>query len=81
MAHEFEARMAVQVVDVALGAGEEIVDAEDFVSFRQQAVGQMRAQEPGASGDEDALAAVVKTGHPRAFSCFVDLARPLRQQQ
>ncbi len=59
VADELEARMVVQVLDVALGAGEEIVDAEHLVALLQQPVAQMRAEESGAAGDQDALAGVV----------------------
>ncbi len=63
MAQELEARMVVQVIDVALGAGEEIVDAQHLVALRQQPVDQVRAEEACATRDQDAFAAIVKTGH------------------
>ena len=50
MAHELKARVPDQVLDVALGAGEEIVDADDVVPIGNQPVAQMRAEKPGASG-------------------------------
>ena len=53
MAHQLEARMADPVLDVLLPPGEEIVDADDIVPVRHQAVAQMRAEKAGAAGDED----------------------------
>jgi hypothetical protein len=49
VAHELEARMMVEVVDVALGAGKEVVDAKNFVALVEQPVGQVGAQEPGTT--------------------------------
>jgi hypothetical protein len=56
VAHQLEARMADQVLDVALGAGEEVIDADDVVPLGNEAVTQVRTEEAGASGDQDALA-------------------------
>ena len=61
MPHELEARVVVQVIDVALGAGEEVVDAEHLVALLEQAVAEVRAEEAGAAGDEDSLAGIVVT--------------------
>ena len=63
MAEELEAGMTVQVVDVALGAGEKVVNAEHLVTLSEQSVDEVRAEEAGAAGDEDAFAAVNKAGH------------------
>jgi len=49
---EFEARVLEQVFDVALVAGKEVVQAEDFLAPREQPVAQVRADEPRAAGDE-----------------------------
>jgi hypothetical protein len=46
MAHELEARMIVQVIDVALGAGEQVVDAQHLVPLFEQTINQMRAEKP-----------------------------------
>src|SRR5206468_11658211 len=48
-----------QVLDIALRSGEEVVNAEHFVAVLQQPLAQMRAEESGAAGDQDALAGVV----------------------
>ena len=63
MAHEFEARMIVQMIDIALGAGEQIVDAQHFMAVGQQAIDQMRAEKSGAAGHQDAFAAVIESGN------------------
>ena len=49
--------------DVALGPGEQIVEAQNVVAVGEQAVAEMGTEEAGAAGDEDALLAVVKAGH------------------
>lgn len=54
--HELEARMVVQVVDVALGAGEQVVQAQHFMALFQQLVAQVRTEEAGAAGDENTFA-------------------------
>ena len=65
VAHELEARMGVQVIDIALGAGEQIVDAQHFVALIEQPVGQVRSQEAGTACHEDPLSAFIKTGQFR----------------
>ena len=55
MADELEMRVVEQVLDVVLGAGEEVVDAEHVVAALQQPLAQMRAEEAGAAGDEGAF--------------------------
>ena len=55
VADEIEARMAEQVRDVRLAAGEQIVDAEHVVPLPDQPVAQMRTQKSRTTGDEDAL--------------------------
>lgn len=66
MAHELEPGMVVQVLDVALGAGKEVVGADHLMPLFKQAVGQVRAEETGAAGDQDAFAGVVKAGHGKS---------------
>ena len=58
MAHEFEPRMLRQVIDIALVPSEQIVDAQNLVPAREQAVNQVRAKEARASGDKNAAASV-----------------------
>ena len=45
----------VQVSDVALLAGEQVVDAEHVLPALQQPVAQVRAEKAGAARDENAL--------------------------
>ena len=40
---------------LSLRAGEEVVDAEHVVALGQQPLAQMRAEEAGAAGDENAF--------------------------
>ena len=61
--HEFKARVVFQVFDVALAAGEQVVDADHFIAAGQDAVDQVAAQKAGAAGDQDALGGVVGAGH------------------
>ena len=56
MTQQLEARMTDEVLDVALRAGEEIVEADDLVASLDQPLAQVRADKAGASGDEDRLA-------------------------
>jgi hypothetical protein len=63
VAHELEAGMREQVLDISLRAGEEIVYAEHFIAASEQAIDQMRANESRTTGDENALLRVVLSGH------------------
>lgn len=56
------------MIKIALVAGEEVVDAQDLVTAVEQAVDQVRAEEAGATGHEDALAPEGSAGH--IFSYF-----------
>jgi hypothetical protein len=42
-----------QVLDVGEAAGRQVVEDDDVCTVREQPFGQMRADEPGASGDQD----------------------------
>jgi len=55
MAHQFEALMVQQMLDVVPGAGEVIVHAKDFVATRQQGLAQKRTNKPGPAGHQNAL--------------------------
>ena len=55
VADELEALVIEQMLDIAPGAGEEIVEADDFRALRQQALAQMRAEKTGATGHQNAL--------------------------
>src|SRR5882762_2325484 len=50
---ELEARHAVQVLDVALGSREQVVDTQDLMPQGQQAVDQMRSEEAGSTRHQD----------------------------
>lgn len=60
--------MAVQVVDVALRAGEEVVETQDLVTLIQQSIEQVRPDEAGTAGHDDAFAAVIEAGHQLSLS-------------
>ena len=55
MAHEFEALVVEQMGHVAAPAREVVVDAEHLVAGGQEPLAEMRAEETGAAGDEDAF--------------------------
>lgn len=62
--NQLEALVAMQVLNVAFGAGEQVVRADDLASTREQAIDQMRTQEAGPAGEQDAFAgAVFADGH------------------
>ena len=65
MAHELEARMIVEMIDIALCAGEQIVGTQDLLAIGEQTINQMRAQKTGAAGYQDTFAAVIKSGQSR----------------
>jgi hypothetical protein len=54
VADEFEAFVVEEVLDVALSAGEEVVEADDFVAFVEEAFAEVGTEEAGSAGDEDA---------------------------
>ena len=53
MAHQLESRMAQQMFDTLFPPGEEIVDADDVVTVRQQTLTKVRAEKSRASGHQD----------------------------
>jgi hypothetical protein len=59
VAHELEARMPVQMIDVPLGAREQIIDAQDFMILIEKPIDEVRAQESGAPGYQDPFAAII----------------------
>ena len=46
--------LAEEVLDVGGRAGDEVVDADDLVAPGEQGVGEVRAEEAGPAGDDDA---------------------------
>ena len=69
MAQELEARVVMQVFDIALRAGEEIVGADHFMALRHQPVDQMRAEKARSTSDQDTLAAFIEARHPGSHRC------------
>jgi hypothetical protein len=63
VAHELEPGVTMEMLDVALGAREQIVDAKHFVTLLEQAIDEMRPEEPGSAGHQNAFAAVIEAGH------------------
>jgi hypothetical protein len=53
--HQLEAFDAEQMRDVAFGAGEEVVDTDKVGAALQQALAQMRPEEAGPTGHQNAL--------------------------
>ena len=51
MEDEGEALVGQQVVDVGLGAGEQVVENGDLVSLGEKPAGEMRANEAGSACD------------------------------
>jgi hypothetical protein len=50
VAHEFEARVCKKMLDIALRPREQVIDAKDFMSIRQQPVNQMGTEKTGSPG-------------------------------
>ena len=59
MAHQLEVRVADEVRDVVFRAGEEVVHAQHVVALGQEPLAQVRADEAGAAGHQNALADAV----------------------
>ena len=66
VAHQLEHRVAQQVRDVALAAGEVVVDAEHVVALGQQPLAQVRPEEAGAAGDQDLAHGPCRTARVQA---------------
>ena len=60
MAHEFKARVTVEMIDIMLVTGKEVIDTEHLIAFGQQSINQMGANEACTAGHEDALASVLR---------------------
>ncbi len=50
---ERERRPSEEVVEVAKGAGDEVVDGDDLVAAGQQRLAEVRTEEAGTAGDDD----------------------------
>ena len=78
MADEFEPGVVVQVIDVALGPGEQVVHANDLVALAEQAVDQVRSEEPGATCHQHALAnCVISHSVSRSAGAMLDRGQSL----
>src|ERR1044071_6777203 len=49
---EFEARLVCKVRDVVARSGEQVVDAENRLSLRQEGIAEMGAEKTSTAGDE-----------------------------
>ena len=56
MAHHLKVGVADPVTDGRFGASEEVVEYGDLMAEEHEAVDQVRADETGATGDENTLA-------------------------
>ena len=56
MAHDLEFAVVEERIHVRARAGEEIIDAKHLATLIEQDSAEMRAQEPGAAGNQYALA-------------------------
>ncbi len=55
MSHQLETGIAHQVRDIVLRTRVEVVHAENFMTLTDQAFAQVRAEEPGTPGYQDAF--------------------------
>jgi hypothetical protein len=68
VAQRLESRIAKQVSDVGLAAGEIVVDTQHIVPIAQQTLAQVRSEEPGAACHQHSLYAVAATSlHSRSI--------------
>jgi hypothetical protein len=58
--------MLEQMRDIAFVAGEEIIDAQHLMPIADQAIAEMRAEEAGPAGDQDAFSVGIITDHGSA---------------
>ena len=63
MADQLEVAVVQQMGHVRPSAGEEIVDADHLAAVAQKALAQVRADETGAPGHEDALSSEIVLAH------------------
>jgi hypothetical protein len=47
-----ELRVSQQMLDIPFSSGQQIVETDDIVSFGNEPITEMRAQEAGAASDE-----------------------------
>ena len=53
MADQFETGIVQQVINVPLGPGVEIIDADDLIAEFKQPLAEVGAEEAAASGDQN----------------------------
>ncbi len=65
MLDEREAGASEEVLDVGDRPRHQVVDGDDLVASVEQPLAQVRAEEAGAAGDDDATAALAGHRHQR----------------
>ena len=60
---QFEVRVVEQMRDIRARAGEEIVDARTSWPSASKPLAQVRAEESGAAGDQDARRRIINSRH------------------
>jgi hypothetical protein len=63
VAHELEAWMAGEVVDIALVAGKKVVDAKDFITSFEQTINQVRPDKSRTTRNQNALSSIISVLH------------------
>ncbi len=69
---EVEVAAVAQMRDVALGAGGQVVEDEDLPAVGEEQLGEMRADEAGAAGDQGAAACRIPAHAARILVSFRD---------
>jgi hypothetical protein len=54
VAHELEAGIADEMLDIRLATSEEIIETDDFMSLLDKTVAEMGTKESGSAGNQDA---------------------------
>jgi len=70
--NELEARVVVQMIDVSLRSGEQVVYAQNLVAVLEETIAKMRAQETRPTCDQKSLSAVV-VSHPLSLKSALRL--------
>jgi hypothetical protein len=65
-----------QMIDIALRAGEEIVDAYDIPTIREQSLTEMRAEKASPPGDQYARFKVHVPAIPLNYGTMIGLSDP-----
>jgi hypothetical protein len=55
VAHKFEARIVAQMIHISVGAGIEVVDAQNLSAVFKKTLAQVRAEKARASGNKNPL--------------------------